>query len=390
MKRLIIIAIVWICHLSNSVWAQDQTITIPGPPRLLSEDAARLVNTNDATLNLEDAEQLIALTLGNRALRRPDSYCIIHILKWKDNQTSVETQHWYLYHNGKWSKKQFEELRIFGAKNVSLLYVHLNARGVPSPTPSQLAPNLNLTSVNGRVLTNMGTFLLESDYSRIVYKINVTKKLPAPILDLKALVGIAQGEQPRVQQVSPIHLWGGQVMTIDHLPSDVTVITLLGETLDQKEIGKQTYDNEGRYYWDVSVGLPVTKVKELSFNADDGTVRAKEIDRQKLFAFFNFYPKPIDTKGTKLLKFPHLVAGVALSKKPLDRIFVGGGWGFNKVHFFAGVAFNKIESPQALATGAMATPAQLNADLKSRYQPKFIFGLDLPVRQVVDALKGKK
>ncbi len=176
MKHGIILVTIWICCLAHAGWAQDQTITIPGPPQLLSNNAAGLINISDASLNLDNAEELITLTLGNRALRRPNSYCIIHILKWKDNQTAVETQRWYLYYNGRWSKKEFEELRIFGSSNVSLLNIHLKARGGPSPTAIQLVPSASLTSVNGRSLINMGTFLLESDYSKIAYKVNVPLK----------------------------------------------------------------------------------------------------------------------------------------------------------------------------------------------------------------------
>lgn len=143
--------------------------------------------------------------------------------------------------------------------------------------------------------------------------------------------------------------------------------------------------NQGRH----RVGLPVSKIKELEFNAQDGTVRPKEIDKQKLFAFFNFYLKPIDTKGTQVEPWPHPIVGLALSKKPLDRIFVGGGWGLNKIDFFAGVAFNKTQSPATLPQGAAATQSQLESDLKTKYQAKFVVGLNVPVRQILDKLKAK-
>jgi hypothetical protein len=82
--------------------------------------------------------------------------------------------------------------------------------------------------------------------------------------------------------------------------------------------------------------------------------------------------------------------GVALTSKPLDRLFLGGGIGLNKVQIFAGAAWNKVEAPQTLAVGSAATPSQLSADSRSRYQAKFLVGLNLPLRQVLDALKEKK
>ncbi len=391
--------------------AQDQSIIISAKPKLLLPDAEKLLekigengkeinetdnNTRvlDYRLKLDKADDLIGLTLGVKALAR-NSYTIVHFLMWKDNQTAIETQHWYLYHNGKWSEKQFEELRIYGSRNVSLLYVHLNARGkskidLEEDEKAEVEAG-NLLTKNNRTLKDMGDYLLESDYSDIAYKVNVLKKLPAPVLDLQAAIAIAQGAlQGKIKSI-PINIWGGQIMEVDHVPSDVTVLSIQGNPLGSaKELSKQTYDNESRYYWDVSIGLPIAKVKELSYNAEDGTIRATEVDRQKLFLFFNLYPRPIDTKGAKFVWYPHLVGGVALSKKPIDRLFIGGGWGFNLVHIFAGAAFNKVQSPRTLTAGSPASSSQLNADLRSRYEPKFIAGLDLSVRKVIEVLKGKK
>lgn len=379
--------------LSGVCLAQDQVEVINDPPKYLDPVLA----PERAELSQQSARALIEKLLGPTYVTDKSYYTIIHVLKWKDNQLVVESQRWYVFNGGSWSKQQFEGTRIFGASHVALLYIHINARGV---TPiaklteaerRQLDSN-TLLSTNSRLLVKFDSdVLIESDYLRVTYRVEVTKKLPAPIQNLSALLALAQADAAK-RAVDKVAYYGGREMLISHVPSDVTVRSLLTEGAIPKdtELGKQTFDNEGRYFWDVSVGLPVSKIKELSFDASDGTVRPKEIDRQKLFAMLNIFFKPIDTKGAKPNLFPHLLAGVALSKNPLDRIFVGGGLGLNKVQFFAGVAFNRVATPQTLSTGSSATPSQLEADLKRRYEPKFVFGLNLPVRQVVDALKAKK
>jgi hypothetical protein len=288
---------------------------------------------------------------------------------------------------------------------------------------------------------------------RIAYKIEVNKKLPAPLRSLLSLLPLRGA---KADLLAKQHYYGGRVLEIKHVPSDVTVSALVGvpagmkltvqlsqvqkgqqaaqaselssaivNTLSQsagqsegeeagqqrqqpvtnqagkqpaqavelqyelQEFASQTYNNEGRYYWDVSVGIPLKKVNELEFGAGDGTVRVKKIDRQKLFAFVNvFYPKKVDTEGWHR-RWPHAIVGVALSNRPLDRIFTGIGVGWNKVQFFAGAVYNKVDSPQTLPEGQMGvTQPQLEADLRGRYVTKFMWGINLPVRQVLKALQG--
>jgi len=379
--------------VSSVCRAQDQVEIINDPPKLLDPSLA----PQRVELSLQSARLLIEKLLGPNYVTDTSYYTIIHVLKWKDNQLVVDSQRWYVFNGGSWTRQELEGTRIFGSRRLAILYIHINARGVTSIASltegekTQLKNNA-LSSTNDRLLVNLNpNVLVESDYLKVTYRVEVTKKLPAPIQNLSALLGLAQAAAAK-RAVEPIAYYGGREMVISHIPCDVSVRSLLtqGDIPKDTELGKQTFDNEGRYFWDISVGLPITKIKELSFDASDGTVRPKEIDRQKLFAMINIFFKPIDTKGVKPNLFPHFLAGVALSKKPLDRIFVGGGLGLNKVQLFAGVAFNRVASPQTLTAGTNATQPQLEADLKFKYEPKFVFGLNLPVRQVVDALKAKK
>lgn len=359
MKYRRVLVLLWVLFLYAASQAQDQVITINDLMTQLPQSVATIIGDPvRVKLDRDKGRSIIAQTLvpsivSPSSLDNPDFYCIIHILKWKDDK-SVDVQDWYLYQGGGGANGPINGTRIFGKKQIALLYIHLNVSRADIPV-------------------------------RTTYRVEVAKKLPYPIQSLLSLVNIVG-----IAAVAPPdNYYGGRMINIEHVPSDIAVKALVPPPTgnELQEIGKQTYDNEGRYYWDVSVGLPVNKIKELEFNAQDGTVRAKEIDRQKLLAFFNFFPQPLDTKGTKFRAIPHAIVGVALSKNPLDRIVVGGGWGLNKVQFFAGIGFNKVQSPATLATGDSASQAQLDSDLRSKYEKKFVFGLNLPVRQVLDALK---
>lgn len=55
-----------------------------------------------------------------------------------------------------------------------------------------------------------------------------------------------------------------------------------------------------------------------------------------------------------------------------------------------GIVFNRVREPQTLAAGQTATDAQLQSDLRTRRVRKFIFGFNIPVKQLKDALSPKK
>jgi hypothetical protein len=449
MKRATLVALFVVCTLSVWMTAADQTITIDDPPRFLPPEASKLIHMEDATLPPENAKALIQLTLGAAGLDDPNFYCMIHILTWKDDQATVQADHWYVYHPGTWSRTDFSRLRIFGSGNVALLYVHLNARGETSSaslieelsknspedlatkltnrdaSKSPLSPEQFSKSVNdreirspgdlagelakdimddlkagkpyatqdGQPVSPLGTGYVEKRYPGIAYKVEVTKKLPANIQSLNAVIGLFQGAQEKLPApVQRVDLWGGRKMSIGYIPSDITAHALVktDTTKDPTEVSSATYDDEGRYYWDVSVGVPVSKINQLQYSADTGTVSAKTIDKQNLFAFVNLFFKPVDLKDTKSGLIPRALIGVAINSQPLNRVFFGGGIGINKVQLFAGLVLNKVQSPATLKSGGAATPSQLNSDLQGRYDKKFLMGLNLPVRQVVDALKAKK
>ena len=170
-----------------------------------------------------------------------------------------------------------------------------------------------------------------------------------------------------------------------------TVTGNAGRPIEQSKEYAKKFDNEGRYHWDISVGLPVKSVKELSFKTEGNQVVAEAKERQSVYGFLNLYPWAVDLKSEGHYTRPHLVLGVPLASKPLQRPFLGVGTGVFKTpikfNIFAGVVFQRERVPRTLAEGDIATTGQLEADLRTRWVRKFMFGINLPVGQIKDAIK---
>lgn len=305
-----------------------------------------------------------------------EDYAVVHIIEWgtaapEQGKFEAIRERWtlYRYDSSAWKKQNTQQgTRIYGQRRVHVLAIHLKARdtwdidytvGVKKKTATNVANVLDLLSIitSGKVA--------------------------------KAVGDVTPEEQDR---------WGGGLMCINALPSnidvqaEVVVRAVDGTALQQPKLYNKTYDNEGKYWWDVSIGVPFKEVKEVQFNSEDGTVTAKEVTRQNAYGFLNIFFGKQDLTGDSFLKAPHLVLGVPISKKPLDHPVVGLGYGIRKFSvkfdFYAGVVFNRVREPRTLGTGDPATQGELEADFQTKRVRKLIFGVNLPLRQVKEALTG--
>src|ERR1043165_8548688 len=334
------------------------------------------IDKSQAKITFEAAQALVALEFPT-LVRDPSFYCIIHVMRWKgiaadvkDKNTNapapvkmpaIDLQNWYTYNVNE--KKNFEGVRIFGSKNVGFLYLHINARGEPNlsgnaratldtlasiATKQQSGVKLDqaeqdtlsegkfLRSAKGRegVLIDGGVSVKE--YTEFNYTWEEKEKLPKLAADAGQLLGLltAQGgpveKKPRVDFTEqPILLYGSssKALPLKYKTSDITVkmiqlIDMLAGDVDKNQISAQTYDNEGRARpydnegrarFDLSLGVPVTRVKELTFNASDNTVRSSKTDKQHLYAFMNIFIKKIDTKGLKVNTTPQFRLGLPIT-----------------------------------------------------------------------------
>jgi hypothetical protein len=191
--------------------------------------------------SLNQAQDLLRNTVCSNACdpEAKDFYAIIHVLKWSTAQSNskqtVAGEHWYVYHPEKhgWTQDQFTDgKRLFNAKQFYLLYVHLNIAEPISHTP--------------------------------VYEVQITKKLPQNVANLFALFQLeTKGAAERQTYAAA---WGGRIINVGQRPSDIKVDP--GSLPDASHplssstevTSAQTFNNEGKYWWDVSVGVPERKL----------------------------------------------------------------------------------------------------------------------------------
>lgn len=373
---------------------QSQNKPIQSDPRVLPRKAEDLIRQPVAVLvNSDDARKLIELAIadggpfkglgGDKPAKVDDKnfHCVIHVLRWSDRDTSgkqtVVAQNWYVYNNGNakglrsdrvWSQEDFTTAdRIYGVKRIWLLYIHLN----------KSKQNKSYTAY---------------------YDFSFTKKTPANVANLLSLASIFAGAgalaDPEEDERPFQNLWGGSFVDTNYVPSDATVTAnIITDPATDPYVAldkPKKFDNEGLYWWDFSVGVPIRKIKELQFDTTLNTVTAKEVDTQNAFALLNLYFPPKDIKGTSSSWIPHFVGGVAIAKQPLKKFMFGAGFGPHFTNFYVGALFTEEKKPATLTEGSTATPDQLNNDLRKHFRPQFTFGINVPVRAVLATLDKKK
>jgi hypothetical protein len=441
-----------------TVLAQDQVEMIADPPQPVPA-AGSVVNVNNATLLAANAAVLLQNTVlaGNAApLSDPNFYCIIHVVKWREQkEPAVQAHNWYVFRGGNSAPQQlaFESKRIYGSRRVAVLWVHivprLSAANVAIVTSALLASNntnwddpanrqavvdgiqpppanaamvaaarapnssdaatlsalkqwlaqeqanhlyrtcfsSQYTDSLERKFSKVGTECFADSYLRVAYRMEITKKLPAPVQNAAMLLGAQAGGGRSLLAPEPGLLWSGRILDIHHVPSDMTVKGTLTNDDGSKttEIGQATFDNEGLYRWDVSVAVPLKATKELQYDATGQGFNptAKVVEKQNVYAVFNFFTQPLDVKNVKAQWVPHPIFGMGIAGRPADRTMVGFAMGINKIQGFGGLAFNRVQRPAGTAAGQ---PAKT----EFAYDRKFIFGINLPVRQVLELWKAKK
>jgi len=271
---------------------------------------------------------------------------------------TVERQNWYVYHMGGWSQEDFANRKhIPGNQTVWLVYVHLNR---------------------------------QAPYD-VSYDVAITKLLPAPWRNARDLAQLAlqfRAQAANAQLAEEV--WGGACIPFNSLPSQLAVTPQFvpEKETQAKSLGDvANFDNEGPYRFDFSVGVPVRKIDQLDFSSDNNKVGAKEIDKTQVFGLVDFFFRPVDFKRQTFSRYPFLVAGVALTGKPLDHGLIGLGWGTRLASIYLGASIVKEEKLGTLSTGDTATPEQVDADVHTHRKAKFAFGLLMSARGVRDMLQ---
>ena len=347
--------------------AQTPYSTLTTRPREFKDpELLKHVSVSAATIaNPSDAGELLNATLKKElyptqiVTTDEDFFALVHVVRWtspKNDEQEVQAQNWYVYHGGNdWTLPSFtSEKRLLGVKRAWILYIHLNV-------------------MKDRV---QGCASTDGDCSyQPQYVVFVKQKLPANAANAVELIKLFRDlESDREPEVT--NIWGGGPIAIDKVPSDVTIQPNIFNGKTAESMGDpQVFDNEGFYLWDVSFGVPVRGIKELTIDNTAGTATPKEIEKQRLFALLNIFFQPVDLKTSGLRSIPHLVVGAGFAKRPLDRILVGAGWGPVFTNLYAGALF--VRQPKDVS------PEQ-------KYKAQFAVGVNLPVRGMAEKLKPKK
>lgn len=374
------------------VSSTPQAINLIAPPNEPGTHVVEneLFDKSKAILYRAYAKDVIWLTMGNCAdgpvgsggrptIRKcpagqpstfpgPKDYIVIHVVAWKDGvagstQQEVGKENWYVFNqgDGDWDEAAFSKNnRIFGRRNVYLLYLYFNY----SPAGHTMR-----------------------------YTMDSKSKLPAYLDHFVGLLqlfgmGTAAGGAGRSVERG---FWDSTSFDTFYVPSDLTFTPeIIPDTGNTTTLTAKTFDNEGRYHTDFSIGVPIRKISEFSYVSSSGTIVPAKVQKQDLLAFFNYYPKAFDIKSSAWDKYPHVLGGVALASQPLKKVIVGMGYGPIYAHFYAGLLIHTYQLPKGSSCGSTPTSAQLaGVALTNHTCPEFSVGLNVAVGAIADALKSK-
>jgi len=349
--------------LTQACWCSTQTFQeVP-----LTDDGGKVINSAniqpyDASVkDRNQAHDLIVAALAAKGVSKadvedPSFYCIIHIVRWQDSDTGkVDKQHWYVFRGGKpvkdskptaynpaWSVDDLQGSRLYGTKGFWLLYVHLNAS---KPYLAEYD-----SAVTGKIQANLASLFAVAK----LFNPAANTAAPAAPEDTNQTYNFYGGTYFEASVPSDI------VLTAKKLPPPGAA-----DTAAQSIADNQKFDNESKYFFDFSVGVPIKKVSELTFDSKANTVSPTPQSNRKALALVDIHFPPVDVKSTKSTLIPYLVSGVSIDSQPLHQILVGVGWGLPFANMYIGSLW--VKQPGATA-GAPAS-----------FSPQLAIGINLTV-----------
>ena len=368
-------------------------------------------------------------------------YYLIHVVRWKDQPATdpatkkpglsltVDAQNWYLYHGGEWSTEDFSSRdRIYGAKTIYLVYVNLN---VPQGADYQAVYTLDYvekTADNVSHLLSVLSLFLPAPaaggeakvelvagvlwgggrFENIKYPSNVTVTADynaAPAAQTKTETPTKNQSQPTPD--SAVQDSGGPSDNQNQLPAEAAILpakkpdavkppavettpttpaatTSAAKPTPATANTSPVFDNEAKYWWDVSVAVPLHKISETSIDTTANTITPKQVTKQNAFAALDLYPIRVDTKRAINYTVPHFVGGVMIGSQPLHHILLAAGFGPAAATFYVGALLVKQTDLSAGSTVPAGTP------VNNSYSTHFAFGINLQVKAFQTAVANAK
>lgn len=349
---------------------------------------------NGSIAGVANAKALIDDTFTSAGRTEPKKLaCIIHVVEWyytnsgpasstatgtlgaaapdtwevtttQPQKLAVKSSKWYVYD----TTKQPDDAdfagstRIYGTNAPYVITIQLGLVGPANQPPIALDYQYQ---VKTRMPANVQDLVQAIDiYTQLVTKTNGTKAVSLAGTDVDVsfwTLGQINGAKP---------------------PSDLTVIAAVHtngaaqgnpnpQNIDKKP---PIFDDEGFYWWDVSIGVPITSYTQLqSVTSSTGTQVPANLNQRNLLALANVFIPPADLSATNFLAVPHVVAGLSFASKPLHNAFVGLAWGPAIANFYVG--------PMIVTSNISPTRTKTNIKLG--------FGLNFPVRTIAAKLGVK-
>jgi hypothetical protein len=337
---------------------QHFLVRSPGQP-LSDQAAANLQPENAAIISPSEAKKLLRLTLlPARNLNAPiNEFVIIHTIRWAESKNPrepvVSGQNWYVYRDDKlqsWSDEDFTTRnRLFGVRNFYFLFVHLNR---PSGFDYEAKYDIK---IHGKSPLNVSNL-----------------RQGAPLFVPPAVPpALTEGLAPLPQ---PANLWYGAEIVGGYSTSQIEITPSISGV---DGVNARTFDNEGYAWWDVGVGVPLTKITMTSYDVANNMVTAKQVDQQNIYALLSVYPKPRDLKGSNFSFWPSAVVGVAVARQPLHKVLLGVGYGLNFAQFYAAALWQTQARPNSTA---------LPITFQTRYEVQASFGILVTLRATKEKL----
>ena len=328
------------------------TATQLTPPAAGSQLPADLSNTEpykSGFINVNSAKALIdrlrkaTLAPGAPPLTPDTAVTIIHVLRWGSaDHSTVAFQKWYVYDPNPpksrsyfiSSQSQFQDKIIAGRTSFRLIYVHLNYDLTNNSTES--------------TKTDVDSGLVSLVYP-VTYKVAVTEQQTQFLTDLTSLLsllGVVQTAAVASSATDPIvGYFSLSEFTSQYKTSSIAVAVSHSDTNKSNasaatSIGNQTYTNEGPSWIGLSIAVPLTSYKTLTYSQTDSVITTNTINQQNIYAMVDFYLPPVEPAWTKYRFIPHPIFGMPIKKQPLRNTTAGLAIGLKYLQPFGCVVFN--------------------------------------------------
>ena len=341
---------------------------------IIDRDMEKAAGIGEATISA--VQSLVETTLNNDLRFKRSFGALVHLVRYDDPEPSttdqaVDRDVWLVCNRGGKDPVRrglFEcgtDLRLYGRHNVAVLYVHTNI------VFSSLDPALEAADI--AQLRNL-------DAGSVAYYGLAKSKTPTPLENLQAIFQFASAGAV-ASTVSPrVALLGHGFFYKMPVPSNLTVVAAREQETGIARVGaKAELLNEGLYFLDFSLGVPVTKITGTEFSEANGTFEPKEIDRKSVYGLANIYFLPVDlSAGKRRYWMPRAILGVGLTGSLGRSFVVGGSLGPPFLQFFVASEFAKKDF------------ALSNGSTESRFGSRLTYGINIPILSAVQKVQAKK